>query len=555
MLTQNSEEYVKKKEYILNYIKKSRDSDDLDELESFLVDNMNFIKNDKEIAIATISIYPYFFDYFSDEIKDDEEIALVAIKFRLINFESVSDRLKSNKNFVLEAVKLDTQCYIVKYMSEELRNDEEIILQFIKNSERYIISNGNEGVERVFGYVGENLIKNRSFILKILKLESYTIHYIFDYMSEELRNDKEIAIAALKKSGSFISYLGEKLCDDEEFIMIAIRDIAEVIDFASDRLKKNKNFIIKALKYNVNIFPYISEELKDDEEIALVALKSKPVLFKKVGNRLKNNRNFILKVIKYDSSIFECIPETLKNDPEILLASISNGTKNDKLNQYINNYLGMTSVLDLVSMFDKPNKSNLTFAEAFMQKINYIQVENNKEQEQCVEYVETLFKFISAVENNEEPYTYLYKIQGSKCYSYLYGNINYQYVKTNMVSDELKNLLTPFEIIQKIIYSSKSKNITEYYIKNGYKILKDFLNLFDKLKDKLSLYDSMLFELMVINVLEQLKKLQKNIYKISTDEVEQGLEYLKSDFKIKFELMDSNKKIEEIEVVKDNLKL
>lgn len=63
----------------------------------------------------------------------------------------------------------------------------------------------------------------------------------------DFRNNKEIALIAVKKNGSVLQYFSEKLRDDLEIVVAAVRNEPSALMFASQRLKDNKNVIIEAI--------------------------------------------------------------------------------------------------------------------------------------------------------------------------------------------------------------------------------------------------------------------------------------------------------------------
>lgn len=76
--------------------------------------------------------------------------------------------------------------------------------------------------------------------------------------------DRNKIIEKLNENGGFLSYLEEKWRDDEEIVIIAVKNIKSSLRGASDRLKNNYNFILGLIKNNIEVWDYVGYELKKE---------------------------------------------------------------------------------------------------------------------------------------------------------------------------------------------------------------------------------------------------------------------------------------------------
>lgn len=116
----------------------------------------------------------------------------------------------------------------------------------------------------------EDLRKDRDVALAAVKHAGYAlIHF-----SEELRNDKEIALAAVKQDGYALGVVGEKLLGDRDVVLAAVKNAGYALAHASEDLRKDKEIALAAVKNDNDSFQFISERLKDDEDILAIINKN-----------------------------------------------------------------------------------------------------------------------------------------------------------------------------------------------------------------------------------------------------------------------------------------
>ena len=77
------------------------------------------VRNNKEVALAAVSLCPNVFPSLSDRLANDKEVALVAIQGDPRNIKHCWD-LQGDKEVVLASVRQDP--YWLDYASEEIRN-------------------------------------------------------------------------------------------------------------------------------------------------------------------------------------------------------------------------------------------------------------------------------------------------------------------------------------------------------------------------------------------------------------------------------------------------
>ena len=85
--------------------------------------------------------------------------------------------------------------------------------------------------------------------------------------AEENADNKEFMLNAIKNGSPWvIKYASDKLCADKELMLAAVNVDGQELYYASQELRDDKDIAIEALKQNLNAKEYLTEKaLKYDE--------------------------------------------------------------------------------------------------------------------------------------------------------------------------------------------------------------------------------------------------------------------------------------------------
>lgn len=164
---------------------------------------------------------------------------------------------------------------------------------------------------------------NKQELLVAMKDDSIALHYACD----DLRDDKEIALEAVKLKGSNILYVSERLQNDKEVVIAGLcsDEPEEAFYFAGIEIRFDKNFILEAMKYAPDaVYFHIDRESRDDEDIIAEYVACKIIntmqdeLHSAVKNEekkeiIKKNIDSILSETFYDEEISKSL-NILKKD-------------------------------------------------------------------------------------------------------------------------------------------------------------------------------------------------------------------------------------------------
>ncbi len=148
---------------------------------------------------------------------------------------------------------------------------------------------------------------------------------VLKYASNRLRDDKEVVLLAVKSSGWSLQYASDRLSDDKEVVLFAVKQYWGAWYEASPRLRKDKDVVIEAIKNNIYLLNDVSFDLVDDKEFMLRAISIDALAYCYVSERLKNDRDLIILAVKKDGMIIKELPSEFKDDKEIATIAVSRG--------------------------------------------------------------------------------------------------------------------------------------------------------------------------------------------------------------------------------------
>ncbi len=157
----------------------------------------NILMN-KKLMLNALEYEPDEFHYMHETLKDDKEVALAAVYENTLNYSDVSERLRDDLDVALKAIHGNG------YWFDYLRGAESIWGQI----DSY-----------VFEYMSERIRNNREVYIKIIK-DCYEGEQVIEFLPEQLKNDKEIIMMALRKDYKLIEFVTEKLQNDKDIIAL-----------------------------------------------------------------------------------------------------------------------------------------------------------------------------------------------------------------------------------------------------------------------------------------------------------------------------------------------
>ncbi|MCR4279802.1 MAG: DUF4116 domain-containing protein [Candidatus Komeilibacteria bacterium] len=176
-------------------------------------------------------------DFFSDEELDDDE---------------------KMRKFVMKS----PSCIYLTSEDSSLRDDKELILSFFKDPSQEMISG-----PQILQYLSDRLKDDKDVVKLAVQVKGESL----EYASERLKNDKEIVTIAVSDYGWNLQYASEHLRDNEEILYVALKaKMGEhALEYSSPRIRAKKSLVLEVVcKFNVgHIYAsdWFSAELKTSE--------------------------------------------------------------------------------------------------------------------------------------------------------------------------------------------------------------------------------------------------------------------------------------------------
>ena len=233
-------------------------------------------------------------------------------------------------------------------------------------------------VLEAFNYADESLRNDKKFVLKLIEKCS---GYLFRYLPENLKNDEDVFLQAITRTGKSYVYSELTKCENKKFSIdddlytLGLDDYLlhnVITQYAGVNVKANKILMLEAVKYepgaliylNNNLtydkdivsiavsgwgfcLSYASERLRDDKEVVLAAIYascnehfwwdivneeywSEPIHpeWRDISDRLLNDKDIYLEIINDPKKYFmgeyvlNLAPDSIKNNEEVVLAAI-----------------------------------------------------------------------------------------------------------------------------------------------------------------------------------------------------------------------------------------
>jgi hypothetical protein len=105
-----------------------------------------------------------------------------------------------------------------------------------------IIDHFKEGIH-AFRKARDELLDNG--YLEIVKQNGW---WTLRYASDDLKNNREIVLEAIKQNGLALEYASESFRNDKDVVLEAIKKCYHALCYASDDLKDDKEIVLKAIK-------------------------------------------------------------------------------------------------------------------------------------------------------------------------------------------------------------------------------------------------------------------------------------------------------------------
>eukprot|EP01080_Neovahlkampfia_damariscottae_P004080 gene4080-7369_t len=163
-------------------------------------------------------------------------------------------------------------------------------------------------------HVPKNTNFDKGIVIECLKSNTGS----FKDIPKEFQSDVDVMLQLLKFKPKSFKKMTEKLRNDKEFVLKALKLRARY-QYISDELKKDREIILASLDGYFHNFYHIDDSLKNDEEILLKAINTYPQNFKMIPKKYKKSFDFIMKSIEISGAVLSNLPHNYRRDHDIIM--------------------------------------------------------------------------------------------------------------------------------------------------------------------------------------------------------------------------------------------
>uniref|UniRef100_UPI00214941DC DUF4116 domain-containing protein n=1 Tax=Endozoicomonas sp. YOMI1 TaxID=2828739 RepID=UPI00214941DC len=157
-------------------------------------------------------------------------------------------------------------------------------------------------LEHGLKYASQQVRNDKDVVLPTIKEHPKDLKYV----SKALKDDKDVVIAAVTQNGEELEYASPALKDNHEVVKAAVTEFPRALRFASETVRSDKNIVNMIIEQEIGYLHFASKTVLNDREYMLELIKDNHRAFIFAAQELKNDYAFIHsailrnhKVIKY----------------------------------------------------------------------------------------------------------------------------------------------------------------------------------------------------------------------------------------------------------------
>lgn len=131
--------------------------------------------------------------------------------------------------------------------------------------------------------------------------------------------DKKELLEFINEYPNLLSKVSQEMKDDYDIVIAAVKSDGTALQYASERLKNDLDIIDSAFESNPWAYEWFPESMKQDPDVGLNVVKHVPGCYMLLNEDLKHNRDIIIAGLQRNTNMFTQLPEMLKNDKSLAL--------------------------------------------------------------------------------------------------------------------------------------------------------------------------------------------------------------------------------------------
>jgi len=262
--------------------------------------------DDKEIILLfTKKTYLNILQHVSDNLRNDEEIILAVIKEKNSALQYIPEHFLNNKNFILKGVSVNK--FLLERASYDIRNDKELMLK--------VVSENNN----VFLSVSDNLRNDKQVVFAAVNKNPESLAYV----SNNIYNDRNFLLELIEQNYLVLKHVSDKFLDDRNFILEAIKNNPKALSIVPYKFSVNKQFMVEVINTNYLLLKYIPEYFNVNKHFLLEVIKNNPISLKYISANFLNDKQFLLEAIESNAMALKYVPIYFYHDKQFILSAVN----------------------------------------------------------------------------------------------------------------------------------------------------------------------------------------------------------------------------------------
>lgn len=307
------------------------------------------LRADKDVAIEAAMQNGASLFFAAPALRDDVDVVLAAVKSKGIALSFAGPICRANKQVVMAA--LESNPRVFRYVDPSLKQDPDVLAimaghhHVLKPAELLSVATLNVDQKSADWQEAFKTVSKNGLNLRLL--------------SEDLRADIKIVIAAISQHGWALEFAADKFKDDDKIYQLAITEDGRALQWASDRIRNTPELVTQAVLKTGLALEFASHALRNDPIIVTKAVKKNGMALKHASEELQNDKEVVLAAVRQLGHALQFASLELRNDKEVVLAAV---IKNGKALQYASDALRADSDIIAAAINQNPD------AQAFVKK-------------------------------------------------------------------------------------------------------------------------------------------------------------------------------------------
>eukprot|EP00931_Biecheleriopsis_adriatica_P063364 TRINITY_DN3834_c0_g1_i6.p1 TRINITY_DN3834_c0_g1~~TRINITY_DN3834_c0_g1_i6.p1 ORF type:complete len:263 (-),score=66.71 TRINITY_DN3834_c0_g1_i6:349-1137(-) len=188
----------------------------------------------------------------------------------LSNDDAILSSLLNKESFLHEAEPVCRQPEQIPCALSELQ------LTLVKRTlvQMKLLTELQEGssVIETFERAAEELKADKEVALAAVKRDGWALRYA----AASLKADRDVVLAAVRQKGMALQYVAEELTADREVVRAAVDNHSWALQFVAARVKADKEFVLECVRRDGVSLNFVSKEMARDKDIVLAAVEQNP---------------------------------------------------------------------------------------------------------------------------------------------------------------------------------------------------------------------------------------------------------------------------------------